>query len=311
MVGVSDCRSGYSKDTEIFIFDVDSGTLIKSHLLNDIEPLSNPIWTHGESLRFATADATTITIWEVEFDLGAIPTDVETLPAPDRFSDKRPEYPWIHPTPCRLAFVSQDGVIVWDVRDSRYLLECTDTEFFSTMSFSSNGLFFACSTAGSEVYLWKESLTGYILHGILSSRTTHPNPLLSPNGESILVFDPIHNAIQLWPTKNSTTPPSSILTQAPQSTENFILEFSPDGLFAVSAKRESSTVTALSLKSGVPQLTIDASMEVYGLGVIRNAVVVIGGRKVITWDLTAGDWVPGAWMGLEDSSHTIDRKSVV
>ena len=58
MVGVS-----YgSEDRKIFIFDVASGVLAHSHSLKDSNCLNHFIWAHREYIRFATADATTITI---------------------------------------------------------------------------------------------------------------------------------------------------------------------------------------------------------------------------------------------------------
>lgn len=83
-------------------------------------------------------------------------------------------------------------------------------------------------------------------------------------------------------TQSFTTPLFGILTQA-QCVRNIILEFSPSGLFAVVGMQKDNTVTVLNLKSGAPQLTMDAKMEVFGLGLIRNTVVVIGARNVTAW----------------------------
>lgn len=85
-----------------------------------------------------------------------------------------------------------------------------------------------------------------------------------------------------YSTQCFTTPLFGILTQA-QHVRNIILEFSPSGLFAVVGMQKDNTVTILNLKSGAPQLTIDAKMEVFGLGLIRNTVVVIGARNVTAW----------------------------
>ena len=315
MIGVYCCRPGYSVAAHIFICDVASGVPMHSHSFKGTTPLSNHIWTHGESLRFATTDATTITIWEVGFSSGVTPTEVETLPAaPDDFGGKDQPVEFL-PALCRLAFIDRhrSRVLVWDFRNSRYLLDCTDAKFSTRMSFSSDGRFFACSAHGSDIYLWKETPAGYTLHEI---HAFNGNPLLNRNGESTVVFG--GGTIQLWRTKGLTTPPSSIFTRAPRGAENFILEFPSDRMLAVFAKKGPDTVpmrgvntvtkrgynpiTVLNLRSGVPQLTIDARMEVYGLGVIGNTVVVIGDRRVIAWNLPAGDCVPGARVGLEDSS---------
>ena len=174
------------------------------------------------------------------------------------------------------------------------------------MSFSSEGRFFACSTAGSDIYLWKESLAGYMLHRAFTFSAPFPTPLLARNGRSFVVFSDRSRTIQLWRTESFITPPSNILIRTPQLTRDFILDFSSDGTLAVVARQGETTVAVLSLRSGVPQLSIDAGMEVYGLEVIGNTAVIIGDKKVITWDLPAGDRVLGARVGLEDSSSTIN-----
>ena len=291
---------GKPSTANVFIFDVASGIHMHSHSFDSHTPLMDNIWAHGESLRFATVHTGTITIWEAGFTSGATPTEVETLPAPDGYHDVYGSLRLL-PAPCRLALVLERGVLVRDVRNSNHLLHFTGAWFDKRMSFSSDGHFFACSTTGSGIYLWKESPTGYILHRILESSTDCPNPLLSPNGESIVVFG--NHTIRLFRTSLITTP-SSIPTRAPRRTKDFVLDFSPDGALAAVTVQNGGTVVVLNLKSGVPQLTIDANVRVYGLRVIGNTVVVIGGEKAITWNLPTGDCVPDARVGRKDSSRT-------
>jgi len=64
-------------------------------------------------------------------------------------------------------------------------------------------------------------------------------------------------------------------------------------------------MTLLNPGDPFPRLTIDTSMEVYGLRAIENTVAVIGYEKVITWDLSGVD-PPHARLNIEDSSRTID-----
>ena len=305
IVGIAYCLRDNSyfpicdASSEIFICDVSSGILMHSHSLDNTALLSNRIWTHGESLRFATTDVTTITIWEVQFTSGATPTEVETLPAPDDFSDK-----FCLLDPSRLVFAYWHcywhQIWLWDARNSKYLLKCTDAEFKSATSFSSNGRFFTYTTTKSEICLWKDTPTGYVLLGTVESSGY---PLLSGNGESIVAHSGC--AIQLWRTRSFTATPPGVLTRAPRYPVDFIVEFSPDETLALVAEQDRSEVTVLNLKSGVPQLTIDTGMGVYGLGVIGNTAVFIGLPKVIFWDLPAGDCIPHARVGLRDSSRTI------
>ena len=298
--------SNDSNDSSIFIHDVTSGALVHSHSTDSADLLAH-IWTHGESLRFAILYSTTITIWEVGFTSGATPTKVETLPSPVDFDEMSPMTSEIHPALSRLSSVSSGRILVWDIRNSRKLLDCADDRFDSRMSFSSDGHLFACSTTGSNIYLWQGSPAGYILRGILTPSVGDPTPLLSRNGESIVTFG--SDMIQLSRTKGFTIPPPGALTRGPQHIENFIAEFSSDGMSAAATIWGHNTVTVLNLKSGVPQLTLDAGMEVYGLGLNGNVVVVIGERKVVAWNLPTEDQVPGACVGAESSSWTINLSS--
>jgi hypothetical protein len=63
--------------------------------------------------------------------------------------------------------------------------------------------------------------------------------------------------------------------------------------------------TIVDLKSGDPRLIIDTGMEIYGLGVTTNNVIVIGNEKIVTWDLPAGDCVLDARANVHDSVRTI------
>ena len=263
--------------------------------------ISHNIWTHGEFLRFATVGPTTITIWEVGFTSETPPTEVETLsvsdsvrsaiPPNDDYDDLAGRVQFL-PTSCRLGIVDQGKVLVWDARNSKSLLSQTDTRCHPGMSFSADGRFFACSTTGYEVHLWKESSTGYVLHGTLVSSTGNSSLLLSPNGESIITFG--DGTVRLWHTKGFTAPPSSVLARAPLHSGDFILDFSPDRMLVMVARREDSEVTVLDLRSGALQLTIDASTSVYGLRVMGDTVVVVGDGKVVTWNLPAANHIPNA-----------------
>jgi hypothetical protein len=206
----------------IHICDIASGVYIHSHSLNSNIQFSNNIWTHRESLQFATADATTITIWEVGFISGGTPAEVETLPAPDNFGpivssvDKIfcPDVQFL-PTPCLLSITSKGRALVWDVQNSRWLLDCTDTSTCPIITFSSNGNFFAYTTSDS-ICLWKNSPTGYLSHRIPAPMAEYfSGPLLSQNGESITAFS--SHKIWFWHTNKFTTHPPSILTQDHQS----------------------------------------------------------------------------------------------
>ena len=272
------------------------------------------IWTHGEFLRFTTVTPTGATIWEVKFIPGATPTEVGSLFFPENIKPTvltGQHTPALnvtvqfHPALHRLALLGPKtlgGLLVWDAQELKPLLHYANINFFSKMAFSSDGRFFACPTAGLGIYLWKESPTGYVLHGILAPTARYITPLLSPNGEFLFTYD--DSVIRLWHTNSFTTAPSSAPLQA-QRIENFVLDFLPDRLLAVVARQKDNTVMVLDLKSGVSRWTIDTGMVVYGLRVIGETIAVIGEEEVTVWSWPGGIVFPGTRTGVEDSVLTI------
>jgi len=291
----------------IFICTVASSIYTISHSLDTGVQLPGNIWTSGGSLRFATADRITITIWEIPFAPGATPAKVKTLPAPDSLIDCKRIGVQLLPSLYRLAIAYSDKVLVWDTWNSKCLLQHEDTGFGSRMSFSPNGRFFASKTSRSEIYLWRETSNGYILCKVFFSGAVYSTPLFSQNGGLIAMFG--GHTIQLWWTKNFANPSSGSLARTSQGAGKFVLDFSPDGVLAVVAMQKDDLVRVISLKSGAPQLTIDVGMEVYGLRVIRDSIVIIGDCKAVAWNLPTGNCIPGSRAGPKDSTWTIDLSS--
>ena len=283
-----------------FLFQGDNDTIaISSYNIRSRAPIcyhqiegtnTSTIWTHGDCIRFATFRPGSIAVWEIGFTSRYPPVQVESLPTPDNFGFSG-QFLFL-PTPARLAFTSifDNVVLVWDAQQSKLLLRHVGaSRMQDDMSFSSDGHFFACGADRPEIYLWKESPTGYILHRKLISSDASMSfckPLLSPSGQSIVAsgYPP---RLQLWRTTDSFTPPSSIPTQDFRHTERFVLGFSPDGSLAVTARLRGDTVTVLDLKSGVTRSIIDTGTTIHGLGVARSPAVIDNG-KLVTWNLPAG-----------------------
>ncbi|KAF9644128.1 hypothetical protein BDM02DRAFT_3190897 [Thelephora ganbajun] len=285
----------------VSIYNALVGTRIYSHSAEG-RPLEE-IWTHGECLRFATIDLGSITIWEVGFTSPHAPTPVESLPILNDFHlSGRLRF---CPT-SRLACAGNGSIIVWDTRDSKFLLESTDDNCHEvkSMSFSSDGRFLACRMGNLGIYLWKESPTGYTLHQKLISNTgVIKHVLVSPNGGSIIASS--GSVVQLWHTTDSTTSLSDASTLTFQRSENpFILGFSPDEALAVVGRIKYQMVTVLDLKSGIARLTIDTGMKVDAVGVARSSIVVVGEGKIVTWNLPAEDRVLNARANVDDSVLT-------
>ncbi|KAF9642452.1 hypothetical protein BDM02DRAFT_2211086 [Thelephora ganbajun] len=292
---------GSDSTSTISVYNVLSGTQTHSRSVGG-RP-SGDIWAHGEYLRLATMEPGYITTWETGFASPHGPTQVESLPIPDDFDPERGYR--FHPTSSRLAFTTERSVLVWDAHDSKLLLETTNAYGlkFLSMSFSSDGRFFACETAGRGIYLWKDSPTGYTLHQRIMSDTMVLESLVSPNGESIIAVG--DRAIQLWRTTDSVTTLSDDSTPTFQGSDNaFVLGFSPGGALAAVARVGGETVMVVDLKSGIPRLTIDTGMKVHAVGVAWGAVAVVGEGKVVTWSLPAGNDVLNPRANVNDSVLT-------
>ena len=312
--------SQHESSTAISIYDVVAGVHIRdvdhaAHTLDLTLGASHvyTMWTHDGSIRFATPGPTGVTIWEVELAPGAAPAEVEILPVPydtieslifTRGGQSDMVRCDFHHPSHRLAFTCLKTVLVWDGRTSKNLLQYTDTKSFNSIAFSSDGRIFASSTMESDVYLWSESPTGgYIPFETLTTGTPSPKPYFSPNNESIITIS--SSRIQSRHAKRSTTASRALAQTLTHTCENFILEFFPDRPLAVGARRRGGIVTVLDLESGRERLTIQASMEVYGLRPIESTIAVIGDKEVVTWDLPGGNFPLGVGVSIEDSAQTI------
>ena len=292
--------SDFDDEYNLFIltFDRLSGTRVGSYCVP--RSIVNPIWAHAESFRFATVEPSSITIWGAAFTSTDAPAEVESLPVPDEITGG--ERFLFFPMLSRLAFVYEDRVVVWDAKVSKLLLksgpipafhieedDCMRDCYRSRSSFSSDGRFFACTTKLGEVYVWKESPTGYVLHQQLALGTpaNTTGPRFSPNGESIITF--IHSKLCLWPTKDPILSLSTVPNGGSDPFE-FTLGFSPNGVSAAFARRGGNMVTIVDLQSGDSQMVIDMGVRVGSMGIAGSAVVVVDPRKreVASWSLPGG-----------------------
>ena len=296
MIGL--CSPNASRPT-ISTYNVLSGTHIYFHSVEASKLVK--VWTQGECLQFAAMQSENITTWEVGFASAQRLVEVKTLPIPDRVQSVQGAH--FYPIISQLAFIIDETVFIWDMKCSKYLLDSMDLNNFTHTSFSSNGHLFACGTSNSGVYVWKESPTGYILHQKLVSNTRNTIPCISPNGELVLTFG--GSVIQLWYTKDSNIPLFTISACASQGNNRSpLLEFTVENALAVVTQVKDKTVTVIDLKSGLTKLTIDTDMEVYGLGVAGETVVVVGDKQIVTWNISASNCVLNSRVNSGDSVQT-------
>ena len=277
-------------------FNLISGRHIYSHHAPE-GCIIHSVWTHGKHLRFVVAKPGHITVWEAEFTSIHAIAEVDTLPLPNEIS--RGEVLRFCPTTYRLVFRLPEGVLVWDARDSKLLLNLKGTDHFA-VDISPDGRFFACATRHRGIRVWSESPAGYVLcQELLSSDFySHGQLVFPPNGESIIAYN--LSTIHLWHT-------ASLIPNIPKKSgtrNGFILGFSPDQTLAMVTRKHGNTITILDLKSGEPQLTIDTGMDIIGMGTSGSTVVAVGEGKVVAWDLSTGDCPTNARVGANDSIWT-------
>ena len=170
IVGVAYVDRSTPEEFTICIYEIGSGQCIYSHTFDE---WFAGIWTHGQSLRFSSIQPGTITVWEVALAPGYDMREVKSLHAPSNFNPFKPFF--FFPVLYRLSYVAEDAVLISDTQNGKLLLEARDGSLQeSMMSFSPDGQFFACGTAGPDIYLWKEFPIGYKLHRKLTSSTLSP-----------------------------------------------------------------------------------------------------------------------------------------
>ena len=294
----------YRPGFTIAIYNVVSGVYMHN-AYHSTTPLCD-IWTHGESLRMATAEPKTITIREVGFTPGATCVEVGILSIPENVNHNLGHMQaQFLPTSYRLALICDHWpirkVLVWCLRDSKSLLYHIDIDSGTPVTFSSDDRLFSYATRSAEVYIWKETSTGYTPHAKIPAINT---PYLSPSGESFVTVG--NSAIQLWDVKKIATTPSDLPTEASYHTKDFLLDFFLDRPLAVFVRRREGVAMVLDLESGLPQLTIQTSLRVHGLRVIGDTIVVISEERAIAWRLPGGKKIPDGRVGVEHSAQKIN-----
>ena len=238
-----------------------------------------PIWTHGECIRFATVRNQTITISEVGFTSTHDPVEVKSLPVPDRVA--RSQHFLFLPALSRLAFVLPRAIEVWDARRSRTLLKRVEDDV-STMSFSTDGHFFAYVANRGQVHVWEVSANGYELHQQLPSPSlTVGNLVLSPSGRSIIMAS---ESIYLL----STVGP---IPSLPNTSAQFALAFSPEETLATIARKTGNTITVVNLESGDRRPIIETGRGIRALGVTGGSLIAVCDENILTWTIPTGNRV--------------------
>ena len=159
-------------------------------------------WTHKDTLQFATSskiDGNAV-INIHEFQSASIPplhllSSFSALPRFKTFS--------FSPVSFHVAFVTNEGIIILNIRNSKCLLQAKPPRSYQTQ-FSPDGHFFACQTAEHIVSVWQNTPTGYVYWGTFTSQLIFDRFLWSPTSVSIMCWSRV--GIQLLHPDNFPIP---------------------------------------------------------------------------------------------------------
>jgi len=231
------------------------------------------LWAHGTSFLVATAvwvdRAYTINIFKI------MPTLTKVKSFPTQLRNCR--IPGFSPTTYRLsAQINRGGnrLLILDVQNLEVLLDVEGD--FRQHCFSLDGSLFAASKSRGNIHIWKYNDGCYIPWREFPSPSSHTFYLrFSPTLLSILSFG---NIPQLWHLDDLS------ITSTLHSPQFAI--FSHSGKFVVTAHSQKSTITIANILSKTSHQFIETGIEVVGIGLTGNVLLVKGPKRVLAWLLT-------------------------
>ena len=242
-------------------------------------------WTHKDTLRFAmsfTNRKPMISIYELQ--LASTPP----LYVLSSFSVpiQSPHFSF-SPISFHASFSTDGKVVVFDLQDSKLLLQVETTqEFPPPGQFSSDGQLFVCQTSERRMCIWKNTPTGYVPWGSLRPRSSFKEFSWSPTSTSILCWGP--EGIQLLCPDNHLSP---LIPNEPELSYlpgDHLVAYSANGTHIAATKQRSDAVTVLNHLHGTPQQFTNTGMQILDIRIVGTTVFAVDMYKLVGWDLEAG-----------------------
>ena len=263
----------------VHIHDAPSGTTLPS---GTFQSRDKPhLWTYEGSFRVMTTVLgayrdNTIDIFKV----GPTLTKIQSFTFPLL---ERPEaiVRSFSPTTHHLSISHGQELHIWDIRDSKRLLNTTAQSVFHC--FSSDGSLFAASQEHS-VYVWKHASGYYTQLGELQCPNLHSSPLqFSPTPSSIAGH--YKDILRVWYLHE--------FSLAPRNRGQRLVGLSRSGTRAATARNQGNTITIVDLLAQTPPQFIDVGTKIDGLVITGNVLLVQSFGKVVAWLLTEEGLVEG------------------
>jgi len=269
------------------MYNVASGiTLSSIKLESNCDPY---LWAHNESFRIMTtaqdSDATVTTI-DI-FEIGPALTKIESFSIRLKDSERGYSIMAFSPTAYHVSVLVRNTLVIVGIRRSARKLVAKKVVNPRSHNFSSDGSRFA-ALSQSSIHIWNYDGHDYNPWRQFPSIGTVRVPILfSPTLSSILVD--FLDTIRIW---RLDSPPTRRATPATHHQQLNI--FSSSGTHIANAHYHRSTITITKLLSQSPSQFIDTGIEIAGLGLTGNVLLVKGQNIVVALLLTEEGWVSNA-----------------
>ena len=269
-------------------FDTASGERVCSDELgSEFDPV---FWAEKDAIRFATShrnddDDLCIDIWEIASTSSGHPTKIDSLCVHHEF-DSHNHQIFFSPASLRVAVVSVNSTVIRDARDSNALLEASASRTLGDYAghFSPDGNLFAC-TEQQEVQVWKAAPDGYVLWAKFPLRfPAAAGGAFAFSTDSGSVIGWGSGIMEVWKVDHLVNPQAS--EQPSDFWNSHLVAFSTDKTHVAIGRASSGIVKVVNLHSGVPELVVNADMEIVDIKMVGDTVAVLGGMRVVIWSLT-------------------------
>ena len=187
------------------------------------------------------------------------------------------------PTTHRVSISGDKKLYIFDIQDSKLLLNATGLYSSIFQSFSSDGSLFAASQLNGVLHIWKHASGCYTPWREFQCQGMFGSFRFSPTPSSILGY--ISNILQVWRLHELPTTPKTHHQQ--------LVELTRSGTRVATAHKLGNTVTIFDILAQPPPQFIDTNVEIEGLAITGNVLLVAGSREIVAWLLTEKELVDG------------------
>ena len=192
------------------------------------------------------------------------------------------------PTTYRISVSSHYRFLVLDIRDSGRLLQ--ETREFGSYCFSPDASFFAAFQENffedGIVQIWKYDGSSYVAWRKFPTPIgSYPRLLFSPTSSSVL--GTLWRVLKVWHLDDLSLPPASHGKQ--------FGAFSRSGDYLITTSNRGNTITITNVLSRTPLQLVHTGIEIYGLTLTGNVLLVVGSGVAVAWLLTEEGLVNGVF----------------